>query len=486
MNFIPETAVENGNYLCTWDLQEHVARKLGLRGQGCSEQRDALDEKTLFGDLSLYHIYPAQFRPGLYLLLDDGWDVPYGTAKLPKTGIEVFGSVEPDAEKFASFGKTPEERLTNLSRRVRELGYAGLGLWIAPQRTLDESENPDFVRDRAYWEEKAAMCRRAGIRYWKVDWGRRCDTAGYREMMTECVRKCAPGLYIEHAVPTQPYERVEAGSEKAAAMRDRLAVSDFFRTYDVAKPFDDIATLNRLDVLLSGLDGITPAPGSLGNVNVEVCAYIGAALGFHLGIMYHDTETEAALRWQRLSPPFSAFSGKYHRSETALTDSYYFDSDPLWWLPAAKQTATFSTPAVMTRNTPLPTVDSNGAPAAHILASLNPATGAYAIASVCRVIDPNPRIIAADRVTAYPAEPTAPVGVFGYFERLTLTYPQPLPAGIRVFAQCLAGGDATDITGEVQIDGSSISLDGKTLRDYGKNTHDYHETYTPSLLLMLR
>ena len=100
MNFIPQKSEPNGNYLCTWALQASAAKKLGIKGNGCADQRDALNTELLFGREDLYHVYSDEFRGGLYLLLDDGWDVPYGTEHLPNSSIEMFGTVAPDPVKF--------------------------------------------------------------------------------------------------------------------------------------------------------------------------------------------------------------------------------------------------------------------------------------------------------------------------------------------------------------------------------------------------
>lgn len=132
MNFIPQKSEPNGNYLCTWALQASAAKKLGIKGNGCADQRDALNTELLFGREDLYHVYSDEFRGGLYLLLDDGWDVPYGTEHLANSSIEMFGTVAPDPVKFKDLGNNAEERLKEMSRRVKAMGYAGLGLWISP------------------------------------------------------------------------------------------------------------------------------------------------------------------------------------------------------------------------------------------------------------------------------------------------------------------------------------------------------------------
>lgn len=486
MNFIPQKSEPNGNYLCTWALQGSAAKKLGIKGNGCADQRDALNTELLFGREDLYHVYSDEFRGGLYLLLDDGWDVPYGTEHLPNSSIEMFGTVAPDPVKFKDLSNNAEERLKEMSRRVKAMGYAGLGLWISPQQPfVNQSELIDMAAAREYWEEKARISEAAGVAYWKVDWGAQSGKADYRIMMTECVRKYAPNLVIEHAVPLSPYQEVNPQDDKVKRMRKLLPYSDYFRTYDIQLPFEDSATLNRVHCLLADNDDDMMC-GSLGKVNIETCAYLAAALGFNLGIMRHNRETEAALRWQRIAPPFSVSEGKYIYSKEILTDNLYLEYSRISWLPeAANKTYNMSAPAVMVRNTVLPYVETKGSDKPFITASLNPKTGAYSIAAVRRNIDPNHMIIVPAKVTCYPESIDAPIGVFGVFDKLILSFKEDIHEGAKVYAQCLLKNEAADITDRVQINGNTLMVDGKDIRYFGKDKHDYTETFDPAVLIKI-
>ena len=486
MNFIPEKAKPNGNYLCTWGLQLSVAKKLGIKGDGCADQRDALNTELLFGREDLYHVYPDEFRGGLYFLLDDGWDVPYGTEHLPGGSIEMFGTVDPDPVKFKELGDTAEERLKEMSRRVKALGYAGLGLWISPQRPfVNQSEPIDMAAAREYWEEKARISEEAGVAYWKVDWGAQSSNSDYRIMMTECVRKYAPHLEIEHAVPFGPLEDIDRCLPRIEKMRKLLPYSDYFRTYDVEKPYEDTATLGRAHRLLAENE-MDMQNGSKGKVNVETCAYLAAVLGFNLGIMRRNRETEAALRWQRIAPPFSAAEGKYIYSEEILRDSIYFEHSPVSWLPkAGNQTVGMSAPAVMARNTALPRVTSKSGEKPFVIASLNPETGAYSIGTLRRNIEPNPRLAVLADVTAYPESIDAPIGVFGIFDTLTFSFKQEIPKNAKIYAQFMLSDEATDITDRVKISGNTITVDGKDIRHFGKDKLDYKEDIDPALIIKI-
>lgn len=268
-------------------------------------------------------------------------------------------------------------------------------------------------------------------------------------------------------------------------MRKLLPYSDYFRTYDIQLPFEDSATLNRVHCLLADNDDDMMC-GSLGKVNIETCAYLAAALGFNLGIMRHNRETEAALRWQRIAPPFSVSEGKYIYSKEILTDNLYLEYSRISWLPeAANKTYNMSAPAVMVRNTVLPYVETKGSDKPFITASLNPKTGAYSIAAVRRNIDPNHMIIVPAKVTCYPESIDAPIGVFGVFDKLILSFKEDIHEGAKVYAQCLLKNEAADITDRVQINGNTLMVDGKDIRYFGKDKHDYTETFDPAVLIKI-
>lgn len=63
---------------------------------------------------------------------------------------------------------------------------------------------------------------------------------------------------------------------------------------------------------------------------------------------------------------------------------------------------------------------------------------------------------------------SAPVGIFGNFESLTICYPDA-PSGkkLKVYAQDLAGETPVDITGEVTIESNCLKVPGKTISRVG-------------------
>ncbi len=481
INFIPQKNEENGNYLCSWARQAEVAKKFGITGRTCSDMRDALCEEFLFGEESLYHFYADEFRPGLIFMLDDGWDVPYGSEH--NGGEEFYGTLLPDGEKFKSLGSTPEERLCKMSEKIKELGYAGLGVWVAPNYAKkDENGNIDYDDVRKYWEDRALMCHKADIKYWKVDWGIYMRDSKYRQIMTECCHKMAPGLLIEHAYPCGVFP--DYSDEKRPIYKyfpEYLGISDVFRTYDIHPPFEYSETLKRIHLLLK--NKVDFIGGCKGYINVEWISQIAAGLGFNIGIMYDRKEVEAVLRWQRIAPPFSASESDYRYSDRELTDTHYFDHNAASWIQFQNRYHKVSAPSVMARNTELPKVSKVGEHEPFVVASEHPKTGALAVAALPRTIDPNIYIKPLADVTVYTKKLDAKVGVFGVFNSLTLQYPEEMPENAVVWAQAMLSDTAIDITEKVTIDGNRLSIDGRDLRWFGKVTHDHTENYEPSLLI---
>ena len=74
VNLLPETGADTGNYWCTWDTQYRM--NTVEDGKITLNLRDILDESFLFGRRGLLNGYFEHIRKDIYVLLDDGWDVP--------------------------------------------------------------------------------------------------------------------------------------------------------------------------------------------------------------------------------------------------------------------------------------------------------------------------------------------------------------------------------------------------------------------------
>lgn len=473
------------SYLCTWGRQAYVASKLGISGSGSSQMRDALTADTLFGSKNYYHTVPQEYRSKLIFLLDDGWDVPKGTSQ---DGARAeFGSMEPDPVKFGSLGSNAVERLRAMVEKTKALGYAGLGLWVSPQIPYETWTATEQARE--YWETRARWSAEAGISYWKVDWGKHQSDTEYRQMITDCAKKYAPDLIVEHAYTQTPF--TDSNTEenfranRRAALKDYVLMNGSIRIYDLSAPFETVCALGRIDEIFS----LYEETGSTADVyvNAESQAYIAAVLGCSLGIMTYDSEMRAALNWMlTYAPAFSAKDATYRSSDVSLTDSFYFDRDVADWFQSGNRTMTETAPAVMARGCELPeVVTRKGMFTPFVAASVNPITGAASIGCFRRTVDPNESVAGMADVTFCVGKDTAPIGVFGMFGSLTLVMDEDYSDGVKVLAQDLLGTDAEDISAYVTVEGNRITIDGTVLRRVGRSARTDKDNSEPSLILRI-
>ena len=223
-SLIPESGkkeAEGGNYFCTWCTQSAMLDPSSGGNDKAAAMRDMLTEQFLFsesdGILTDDRMLPV--RGDLTVVLDDGWDVPPGTEN--PSHSNRFGSLHIALEKFPFLqaAGSPEEALKEMNERMLSLGYRGTGVWVSPQIPWpDGSLSPkrSMSEFRKHWEDCAALCDRAGIRYWKVDWGN-CGSAEHRKIITEALRESAPGIRIEHALVQNPLT-----PENPDFLKDRL------------------------------------------------------------------------------------------------------------------------------------------------------------------------------------------------------------------------------------------------------------------------
>ena len=213
---------------------------------------------------------------------------------------------------------------------------------------------------------------------------------------------------------------------------------------------------------------------------------VAAGLGLHLGVMKENRETLACLRWQRLAPPMSAYACSYQHSSQLVTDRIIFDQDPAWWVRGRVGTEfSIRVPAIAARGTALPQVRSAGEPPI-VLATENIVTGAYAVSMLRRCIDPNAALALLADITITPSSFRAPIGVFGMCSSLTILFPEPIPKGVTVWAQCLASGEAHKVTEQVTLMENGLQIDGRLLRLWGHDMTQPHIAHEPAVLLVLR
>ena len=451
MDIIVKNGKSSPNYWCTWATQNAIAEQVRictqvteeslafLGDQGAGEARHMLNEEILFGErFALAYQFP-EIRHDLYLVLDDGWDVPYGIH--PDKSKCRFGSLVLDAERFPSYTGTPAERLKKLNETVKQAGWRGLGLWIAAQRAgadyLTPFEEDTTIED--YFRERILWSREADIAYWKVDWGTHCNSVAFRKMLTDLACELYPTLIIEHAACMYPLNGSLGGKETrffedrgtAARARDIARISEVFRSYDYLGPLAVATTLDRLAFLLR--------EERCGIVNCEDMEYIGAVMGCALGLMKAErftdrrSETIAAIRWLSMAPAFSG--GDICTSEAVKEDRYFFAEGSTWLSRIIGKEAVQGAPLAMSRNMPLPVIEGEDPP--YVCACKNP-NGAYALGAFKSTSDRHER---APRITL--STPCAEyVGIFGDFEQVTLCTERTAK---RVYLQSLIRGEAIEI-----------------------------------------
>lgn len=497
MNLIPDRIPETGDYYCTWATQARI-RPMEM-GDDAKDVRENMNEDVLFGERGILSEYMKEIRPDLIALLDDGWDVPPGTRNPENTGR--FGSLEPDPARFPSFTGTPEERLGKICRKISSLGWRGTGVWVACQMPFADGEAPETAdKAREYWEDRAAMCSRAGISYWKVDWGRMSENADYRVMLTESVRKRALGMMIEHYPRGMypPFGKYVCGEDRMIddeVMYNRriLENSDFLRTYDVLGEFSTAITMNRVGLLAGS--GLCASDRCRGILNVEDSVYLGAALGCSVGVMRHQrfekgrerestaryAEVVRAVRWHRIAPPFAFRSDEVRVSDRFLTDSYaYPPREPDVWPFVAGKTMSFRAPEAISRRCELPRAEGDAIP--FLAASKNPLTGAYAIAALDRTTGGKTLEYLPAKVSAYAGEP-CDIGVFGRYETLTLEFDRDI-SGKRVLMQDIFSDSAEDVTAGVQRVSGRLVIPGELI-DRICDRHDPGDTSAPGIVIKL-
>jgi len=479
MNLIPDKPGCTPNYFCTWGCQNVFASRKHppesvVGGQGAQNARMELNAELLFAVDGLCDEYP-EIRQDLYFLLDDGWDVPYGTHPVSR-----FGSVIPDAGRFHCCTGSPIEKLTQINRMIQAKGWRGVGLWIASQacgESKDRHLAPDELRE--YWRNRMLWSKAAGIKLWKVDWGYRAMQNDFRLMLSETGRECNPELIIEHSIPSAPFNsivvhnnqlsgtgRFEDERELLSQIKSILPFSGLVRIYDMLPPLTTATALDRTLFFLRH--------GAGAMINVEDEVVVGAVLGCAFGIMrspqiISDTvwgrpdEADAivnvirAVRWQRLVPAWKTnISEQIEASSERLTDSWTFAENSTWMAAVFKQTVSQSAPAVISRNLPLPEIIRHEKDAPFVIASRSP-EGALAFGILPRRI-PGRCFTPAITLVCGSDVQGCPIAVFGKFTALSL----PLPAaGFRLWGQDLAAEEAIDLTAMTTTEEKRLIIPGR-------------------------
>lgn len=488
VNLVPDIPNPTPDYYCTWQTQLYASCDGKPEGQ-----RAIIGEKAMFfaeKPFGWAYFY-ENARKDLFFVMDDSWDVPANMNYKPD-----YGTLQLDSGKFPESTKksTNAEALKCLSERIKSLGWKGLGGWVCAQESplCADKDNPE-----QYWIKRLKDARYADFSYWKVDWGTKKHDAEFRKMLTKLGKEYAPKLIVEHSM-----------------LKELIPCSDAYRTYDVPAIMSIPLTMEKLKNF--GNANKTEA-GFLGLINCEDEAYIAAATGYAMGIMRHPyagsfidgkadmsfpsvhrnlktkiTEITRAVRWHRIAPAFGEYGAPFNVDEKELTDFWRLQNRQsefeAWWYdePYFKQfihgdIIEKSAPARISRGCPLPEAipDKNGN-VPYIVAAKNP-NGAFSIATLGRTLDRKYFIPCCD-ITAF-ADNAEKIGVFGEYNTLTLK--TNLETVSKVFMQDIASDFAYDITDDIIINQSSLTIPGKLIKEIGTEAQPESDTSEPGVLIFV-
>ena len=476
-NLIPSNPGTAPNYFCTWNVQGYVLN------YAKGKLRDAMTEDNIFGS-GKYQNWVGFFpriRSDLYFVMDDSWDVDfknydYGTDLLNPVRFPTYASSGSEQDKFKK-----------LNNAVQAKGWRAVGGWIAankPKSAKDISDH-DFFEKRLKWMEAA------GWGYLKVDWGTNSKSEKWRRDLTNWGHKYAPNIHVEQAM-----------------IWSCVPFADAFRTYDIEVITSIPVTLSRV------CDGIKQVaePGAKALINCEDEPVIGAALGCAIGVMRHPyvgnlpngeqdyafppvardvkrslNEVERGVLWHRVAPPFKV-DGQVNIDDTKLTDTWCFQEREGWATKTPGTWARNPAPARITRGgLPLPIVKIAGEEPPFVIASRHP-NGALTIATLDRTLCASPT----DRkygtpladITLAAGKLTGPIGIFGHYKTLTLTFDSPM-AGRTIFAQDILDKQAKNITAQVIIKDNTITLPGKLIDRIGLEKADPGDKSGPGMVISI-
>jgi len=412
-NLVPSEPGKSPNYWCTWSAQSYMQGQDAKANDPILYQVASIDkyaalqlnEEYLFGANGwLKNFYP-KVRGDLWVVLDDGWDLPVNR----DLGYRNFSKLDP--EKFPSFKGSIPENLVTLNKKVKECGWRGVGLWYrAYEPAIDAERKKTFSSEAEYkkvfWCERLEWSKAAGIGYWKMDGG---DEAAWR-MMTDFADPFFPGLVMEHGNPSKdgPFNSYPGNGRVDPAYVDAgkrvIQYSEVMRLHDHS-PQLGIPTM--LERTTSMLDAVKTKPAKTGYLNCEDEVTIAAVLGGTMGVMRSPMvglrpgddpdiflkgprnlkklmdEVVRAVRWQRIAPAFGAGVMETQVDHKLLLDSYKFPAGE-FWTSTEDWTTTYASPyacmnkvvaqqapARVARGLPLPEVTCEGEPP-YVLAALHP------------------------------------------------------------------------------------------------------------------
>ena len=480
VSLVPAKPSAAPDYFCTWNIQGYV------NSYASSERmRQEMNEGNVlgYGAFGRWVNFFPEVRPDLYFVLDDSWDIPaegYQGKDHPAIGL-----LQLDATRFPSFRGTPVQRMKGLADSIMACGWKGLGLWVAAQKAeqlADEDET-------AFWHSRLQEMEAAGVRYWKVDWGRHDRDDTFRRQLADDARRLAPHLTVENAMKNE-----------------YVTFSDAFRTYDVENIIAQPVTIERVARLLP----YRRSAEARGLVNCEDEPYIAVGLGCTIGVMRHpfagalpDSRQDEAfpdavrdlkrrldevirgVRWHRIAEPFGV-DGDCRIDTARLHDFWTYHQGESWVNHREGEAVRADAPARISRRMPLPKVKSTAEDRPYVLASRYP-SGATALVAIGRTLDRS-YISRPVAVEIEVEDWKAPVGLFGVLGEVTLHCPSPLPAPsrLKVWAQDLKSHKAVDVTAQVRIHPDRIVVPAALIRRIGLSAASPGDLSDPGMVLQVR
>jgi len=519
INLVPSEPGKSPNYWCTWSAQSY------MYGQGAKEVDPILykveaipkyssvylNEEVLFGDKGWLKKFYNKIKGDLWVVLDDGWDIP------ANKDYEYRNYSRLDPAKFPTFKGSIPENLILLNKKVTECGWRGVGLWYrAYEPAVDSLRKKSFSSESEYkntfWSERLEWSKNAGIGYWKMDGGG--NEAAYK-MITSLADKKFPGLIMEHGNASKdgPFNSYPGSGVADPGYREAgkamITYSEVMRLHDVSPQLGIPTMLDRMATIL---EAVKTHPPKSGYLNCEDEVYIAAVLGGTMGIMRTPMvglrpgddpdiylkgprnikkrmdEVVRAVRWQRIAPAFGAGISDTHLDSRLLTDTYKFPSGEFWtsaedWdasYRSVNKIVPQGAPASVTRGLPLPEVKCNEEPP-YVLASRNP-NGAISIGTLGRISNEKGYYFPKADVTINIGKITGKIGIFGYYNSLTLVLEKPTGAA-RIWAQDLAGENGVEITSRVKVSGNRLIFSGDLISEIGLSAASPGDLSDPAMVV---
>lgn len=364
LNFIPPAPGSTPNYWCTWSCQGYclqtpectVADSMGDKGgEAITEgQRYVLNEDNIIGPRGWAQRFFPDCRGDLFLVSDTA-----GICRDMITG-RISDRLNWMRTSFRPVLARP------LNACVSSTTFAGMRAGavqvcgFARRRRRYTSRRVRTARRNATTGAPAccgAATPVSGIG--KLTGGARMFDLRWRQWLTELAREVAPDLVVEHSVmELETFTDFGANwrlpPDKLDECGDALGFSEVLRTYDVLSQHSVATTLARV----AQLTAIGRQTGGNGTLNCEDEVYLGAALGYALGVMRYP-----------LAPAFGTAAVDILIDDNVLYDTWTYRPGDTWCQAVIGKCSRQGAPARVARGLALPEVYGGGEERPFVVAS---------------------------------------------------------------------------------------------------------------------